>query len=51
LPVGFRRANNEVVGKAGYLAGIQQDNVARLLVTGGFYGKMGFFYRFQIATP
>jgi hypothetical protein len=40
-------ANDEIIGKAAYPPGIQQNYIARLFVAGGIYGLSGYFYRFQ----
>ena len=35
LPVGFPGADNKVIGKGAYFSGIQQHDIAGLLITGG----------------
>jgi hypothetical protein len=47
LPAGFTAADNKIVGKTTYLAGIQEQNVTSLLVASRFYCFAGNLYRFQ----
>jgi len=37
LALAITGADDEVISKAANLAGVQKDNIAGLLVTGGFY--------------
>jgi len=51
LPLTVTGADNKVIGKAADCAGIQQDNINCLLVTGYFYGAARYLYRLQKLTP
>ena len=42
LALGLTTTDHEVIGKAAYPAGIEQDGVNSLLVTGGGYRFMGY---------
>ena len=41
LPGAFAGADNKIVRKAAYITDIQQDDIACLLIAGGFYGLTG----------
>jgi len=43
LPGAFAVAEDEIISKAGYTTGIQQDNISCQFITGGFYRFMGQF--------
>ena len=43
LPLGITAAYHQVIGKAAYPPGIKQQNITRLLITGGFNCLAGYF--------
>ena len=51
LPIGITAAYYQIIGKATYPSGIQQQNITSLLITGGFNCFAGYFYRFQNYPP
>jgi len=51
LPAGVTTADDEIVGKTTYLAGIQEQNIASLLVASRFYCLAGNLYCFQPTAP
>lgn len=51
LPAGVTAADDKIVGKTTYLAGIQEQNVASLLIASRFYCLAGNLYRFQPTAP
>lgn len=51
LPLGITTADDKIVSKATYLARIQKQNIASLLVASRFYGLTGNLYRFQPIPP
>jgi len=42
LALALAGAKDKVIGKAAYLASVQQDNIAGLLFAGGFYSLTGY---------
>ena len=51
LPLAIAAANHEVIGKAAYLSGIKQHDIARLLITSHLYRLMRQFYCVQKLIP
>ena len=47
LPLALAAAYHKVISKAAHLACIEQGNIRRLLITGGFNCLAGYLYRFQ----
>jgi hypothetical protein len=47
LPLGIAAAYHEIIGEAANLAGVQQNNVNRLLIGGSLNRLARYVYRFQ----